>query len=69
LERYTNDKVVRYVAGLKSDLDQARAVSPHEVADFLAQHGLDHLDTSSKAPENVDLLFETVAALIRKRVA
>jgi small GTP-binding protein len=66
LQRRGDPSVVIALAGNKADLESRRAVELEEAAQYAAEHGLLHLETSAKNAQNVKALFIEIAQKLPK---
>jgi len=67
IDRYANDQVNKLLVGNKSDLTSRRAVEYATAREFAEQYGMKYLETSAKSSTNVETIFMTMAAEIKKR--
>jgi Ras-related protein Rab-1A len=68
IDRYGSDCVTRLLAGNKCDLASRRAVSTDDARAFAESMGMELIETSAKNNLHVELLFTTIAAMIKNRV-
>jgi len=55
--KYSNQNIVVYVIGNKTDLEDQRQVTTEEGENFARENGLQFLETSAKTASNVDEAF------------
>ncbi|KAI3968061.1 hypothetical protein MKW92_041903 [Papaver armeniacum] len=68
IDRYANDTVCKLLVGNKCDLVEEKVVETETAKAFAEKLGISFLETSAKDSINVEQIFLTMAAEIKKRI-
>ncbi|XP_026411271.1 ras-related protein RABD1-like isoform X2 [Papaver somniferum] len=68
IDRYANDTVCKLLVGNKCDLVEEKVVETETAKAFAEKLGISFLETSAKDSINVEQIFSTMAAEIKKRI-
>jgi Ras-related protein Rab-1A len=69
IDKYACENVNKLLVGNKNDLEAKRQVDYEEAKAFADERGIPFLETSAKNSTNVTEAFETMASIIKQRMA